>query len=303
MFRPTSSWACSVPPTRTCAHSNASWPPTSTCAATRSPCPASPPTSRWPSGSSPNSSRSSPAARRLTTDAVRHSVAMLTGTGDESPAEVLTLDILSRRGKTIRPEDAEPEALCRRDRREHHRVRHRPRRHRQDLPGDGQGRQRITDQAGQPDHPHPPGGGSRRAPRLPARHAEREDRPVSAAAVRRAARHDGSGVDPKADERRGDRGRTAGVHAGAGAAGVHRGADPGRVPADRRSRGRRPRHRLRRRADRSARRLSAGLQGDLPSHTQDGSSTLALRRPSVVGRTRRAIGGAASHGGCRRPRR
>jgi phosphate starvation-inducible PhoH-like protein len=28
---------------------------------------------------------------------------MLTGTGDESPAEVLTLDILSRRGKTIRP--------------------------------------------------------------------------------------------------------------------------------------------------------------------------------------------------------
>ena len=28
---------------------------------------------------------------------------MLTGTGNESPAEVLTLDILSRRGKTIRP--------------------------------------------------------------------------------------------------------------------------------------------------------------------------------------------------------
>jgi len=41
--------------------------------------------------------------QRLTPDAVRHSVAMLTGTGDESPAEVLTLDILSRRGKTIRP--------------------------------------------------------------------------------------------------------------------------------------------------------------------------------------------------------
>ncbi|BBX15865.1 phosphate starvation-inducible protein PhoH [Mycolicibacterium duvalii] len=39
----------------------------------------------------------------LTPDAVRHSVAMLTGTLDESPAEVLTLDILSRRGKTIRP--------------------------------------------------------------------------------------------------------------------------------------------------------------------------------------------------------
>jgi phosphate starvation-inducible protein PhoH and related proteins len=39
----------------------------------------------------------------LTPDAVRRSVSMLTGDGDESPAEVLTLDILSRRGKTIRP--------------------------------------------------------------------------------------------------------------------------------------------------------------------------------------------------------
>lgn len=41
--------------------------------------------------------------QHLTPEAIRHSVAMLTGTGDESPAEVLTLDILSRRGKTIRP--------------------------------------------------------------------------------------------------------------------------------------------------------------------------------------------------------
>lgn len=39
----------------------------------------------------------------LTPEAVRHSVAMLVGSGDESPAEVLTLDILARRGKTIRP--------------------------------------------------------------------------------------------------------------------------------------------------------------------------------------------------------
>ena len=43
------------------------------------------------------------AGQPLTPEVVRHSVAMLTGTGDESPAEVLTLDILSRRGKTIRP--------------------------------------------------------------------------------------------------------------------------------------------------------------------------------------------------------
>ena len=39
----------------------------------------------------------------LTPDSVRRSVGMLTGADDESPAEVLSLDILSRRGKTIRP--------------------------------------------------------------------------------------------------------------------------------------------------------------------------------------------------------
>ncbi len=39
----------------------------------------------------------------LSPDAVRHSIGMVTGADNESPAEVLTLDILSRRGKTIRP--------------------------------------------------------------------------------------------------------------------------------------------------------------------------------------------------------
>jgi phosphate starvation-inducible protein PhoH and related proteins len=39
----------------------------------------------------------------LTPEVVRHSVAMLTGDAGESPAEVLSLDVLSRRGKTIRP--------------------------------------------------------------------------------------------------------------------------------------------------------------------------------------------------------
>ena len=39
----------------------------------------------------------------LTPEEVRRSVAMLSGEDDESPADVLTLDILSRRGKTIRP--------------------------------------------------------------------------------------------------------------------------------------------------------------------------------------------------------
>ncbi|HEX5144622.1 MAG TPA: PhoH family protein [Mycobacterium sp.] len=39
----------------------------------------------------------------VTVDTVRHAVAMLNGESGESPAEVLSLDILSRRGKTIRP--------------------------------------------------------------------------------------------------------------------------------------------------------------------------------------------------------
>ena len=39
----------------------------------------------------------------VTPEVVRTSVAMLTGDAQESPAEVLSLDILSRRGKTIRP--------------------------------------------------------------------------------------------------------------------------------------------------------------------------------------------------------
>ena len=40
---------------------------------------------------------------QLTPDAVRRSVAMLSTDHDESPADVLSLDIVSRRGRTIRP--------------------------------------------------------------------------------------------------------------------------------------------------------------------------------------------------------
>jgi phosphate starvation-inducible PhoH-like protein len=43
------------------------------------------------------------AGQPLNPDAIRRSVSMMTGETDASPAEVLTLDILSRRGKTIRP--------------------------------------------------------------------------------------------------------------------------------------------------------------------------------------------------------
>ncbi|GAB2674899.1 PhoH family protein [Nocardia goodfellowii] len=41
--------------------------------------------------------------RVVTPEAVRHTVSMLTEGSSDSPAEVLSLDILSRRGKTIRP--------------------------------------------------------------------------------------------------------------------------------------------------------------------------------------------------------
>lgn len=46
------------------------------------------------------------AGQPLSDDAVRRSIAMILGDGNESPAEVLTLNILSNRGKTIRPKTA-----------------------------------------------------------------------------------------------------------------------------------------------------------------------------------------------------
>ncbi len=73
-----------------------------------------------------------------------------------APADVLTLNILSTRGRTIRPKTLNQKALRRRDRRAHGRLRHRPRRNRQDLPRDGEGCAGPAGQAGQPDHPDPP---------------------------------------------------------------------------------------------------------------------------------------------------
>src|SRR5262245_13653841 len=39
----------------------------------------------------------------LSADAIERSMAMLTGGGDDRPADVLTLNIVSNRGRTIRP--------------------------------------------------------------------------------------------------------------------------------------------------------------------------------------------------------
>ena len=138
------------------------------------------------------------------TDTVRRTVEMLSDSGNvrrigESPAEVLSLDILSRRGKTIRPKTLNQKryvdaidsntivfgigpagtgktylAMAKAV---------------QALQGKLVSRIILTR----------PGGRGRRAAGLPAGHAEREDRPVPAPAVRRAARHDRPRVDSEAD--------------------------------------------------------------------------------------------------------
>ena len=97
----------------------------------------------------------------LTPEVVRHSVAMLIGTDNESPAEVLTLDILSRRGKTIRPKTLNQKRYV--DAIDANTIVFGvgPAGTGKDVSGDGQGGQRAADQAGNPHHPDPAGGGSR----------------------------------------------------------------------------------------------------------------------------------------------
>ena len=68
-------------------------------------------------------------------------------------------------------------------------------------------------EAGEPHHPHPSRGRSRRAARVPARRRARQGRPVSAAALRRALRHGRARGDRPADGTGHDRGRAARVHA------------------------------------------------------------------------------------------
>ena len=138
---------------------------------------------------------------------------MLRAETTERPADVLVAQHPQQPRPLDPPQDAEPEALRRLHRQAHDHLRHRPGRHGQDLPRDGQGRAGAAGQEGQPDHPEPSRRRGRRAPRLPARHPEREDRPLPAPALRRAARHGGPRVDPQAAGRRHHRGRAAGVPA------------------------------------------------------------------------------------------
>ena len=71
----------------------------------------------------------------------------------------------------------------------------------------------LSAQGGQPDHPHAPRGRGRRAPRLPSGRPDGQDRPVPAAAVRRAARHDRPREGLPAPRAGRDRGRAARIHA------------------------------------------------------------------------------------------
>ena len=122
-----------------------------------------------------------------------------------------------RRVDAPRPPDraahGQPEAVRRRHPQQHHHVRHRPGRHRQDLPGHGHGGERLLLQAGGAHHPHAAGGRGGGEPGVPAGHHLREGRPVLPAALRRALRHDGrrEARDPHREGR--DRGRAAGLHA------------------------------------------------------------------------------------------
>ena len=94
-----------------------------------------------------------------------------------------------RRSAASRPKSRQPAPLSRRHRAARHRVRHRPGRHRQDLPRDGAGGELPARQEGQPHHPGAAGGRSGREARLPARRPAGEGQPVPAAALRRALRH------------------------------------------------------------------------------------------------------------------
>ena len=149
----------------------------------------------------------------VTTETVERAIGMLRTETTERPGRRAEPEHPVQPRPDDPAQDAEPEALRRRDRQAHDRVRHRARRHRQDLPRDGQGRAGAAVQEGQPDHPDPAGRRGGGAARLPARHAQREDRPLPAAAVRRAARHARPGDDPQAARGRHDRGRPAGLHA------------------------------------------------------------------------------------------
>ena len=138
---------------------------------------------------------------------------MLRAETTERPADVLSLNILSNRGRTIRPKTLNQKRYV--DAIDKHTIVF-------GIGPAGTGKTYLAMakavQALQAKQVNriiltPPGGRGGRAARLPARHAEREDRPLPAPAVRRPARHARPRDDPEAARGRHHRGRAAGVHA------------------------------------------------------------------------------------------
>ena len=149
----------------------------------------------------------------LTADAVERICAMLTAREDARPAEVLTHNILSNRGRTIRPKTLNQKRYV--DAIDKHTVVF-------GIGPAGTGKtylavakavQALQNKLVTRIILTRPGGRGGGAARVPAGHPERQDRSVPAAAVRRTARHGRSGIDPPAADGRHHRGRTPGVHA------------------------------------------------------------------------------------------
>ena len=148
----------------------------------------------------------------LTPESLERSIELMRH-GDVSPTRAARRRHPHAQGQGDPAQDRRPEALRRRHPQEHRHVRHRPCRHRQDLPRDGDGRRGAQAQGGRPHHPHASGRRGRRVARLPARHAHREGRPVPAPALRRALRHDGRREVRGAARARHHRDRAARLHA------------------------------------------------------------------------------------------
>ena len=128
--------------------------------------------------------------------------------------------------RQVVPKSAAPARLPRSHRAPRHRLRRRPRRHRQDLPRDGPGGVVPAVEARQPHHPGAPGGRGRREARLPARRSAGEGEPLPASALRRALRHARGRSRRAAARARHDRDRADCVHARPHA--ERRVRDPGR---------------------------------------------------------------------------
>ena len=108
---------------------------------------------------------------------------------DGRAADVLHDVVWRHRGQQVAPKTLGQKRYVDAIRTNTRHLRHRPGRHRQDLPRDRAGGRRAVRARGRADHPHPPGGRGRRAAGLPARRPAGQGRPVPAPAVRRAARH------------------------------------------------------------------------------------------------------------------